>query len=95
VGKPVAGEGVVLPLPQTNLQAGKLRPAVVAVDLAGDDLMLCQITSQLRFDGYSIPLILADFDSGRLAVDRFIRPNRLFTIDHSVIRYVVGRVKAA
>jgi hypothetical protein len=28
MGKPVAGEVVVLPFPQTNLQSGKRRPAL-------------------------------------------------------------------
>ena len=48
MGKPVAGDVVVLPFPQTNLQPGKRRPALVVADLAGDDLILCQITIQIR-----------------------------------------------
>ena len=36
MAKPVAGDVVVLPLPQTNLQPGKRRPALVVVDLTGD-----------------------------------------------------------
>jgi mRNA interferase MazF len=80
MGKPVAGEVVVLLFPQTNLQAGKRRPAFVVADLGGDDLILCQITSQSRSDGYSIPLTSLDFERGRLAVDSFVRPNRLFTV---------------
>lgn len=59
MGKPVVGEVVVLPFPQTNLQSGKRRPALVVVDLPGDDLILCQITSQMRSDGFSVPLALA------------------------------------
>jgi mRNA interferase MazF len=54
MGKPVTGEVVVLPFPQTNLQAGERRPALVVANLAGDDLILCQITSQARHDGYSV-----------------------------------------
>ena len=73
MGKPVAGEVVVLPFPQTNLQSGKRRPALVVANLAGDDLILCQITHQARLDGYSVPLSAADFEQGRLAVDSFIR----------------------
>lgn len=46
MGKPVVGEVVVLPFPQTNLQSGKRRPALVVADLPGNDLILCQITSQ-------------------------------------------------
>ena len=92
MGKPVVGEVVVLPFPQTNLQAGKRRPALVVANLAGDDLILCQITSQARSDGYSVPLVLADFERGRLAVDSFIRPHRLFTVEQSVILYAAGKV---
>jgi hypothetical protein len=36
VAKPVAGDVVVLPFPQTNLRPGKRRPALVVADLTGD-----------------------------------------------------------
>ena len=93
MGKPVIGEVVVLPFPQTNLQSGKRRPALVVADLAGDDLVLCQITSQARSDGHSVPLHFADFERGRLALDSFIRSNRLFTVEQSVILYAAGKIK--
>ena len=95
MGKPVIGEVVVLPFPQTDLQTGKRRPALVVADLVGDDLILCQITSQARSDGFSVPLLAADFERGRLAVDSFIRPNRLFTVEQSVILYAAGKVSDA
>ena len=93
MGKPVAGEVVVFSFPQTNLQSGKRRPALVVADLRGGDLILCQITSQARSDGYSVPLTAADFERGRLVRDSFIRPNRLFTVEQSVILYAAGKVK--
>src|SRR6266436_9838 len=93
MGKPVVGEVVVLPFPQTDLQAGKRRPALVVANLPGDDLILCQITSQSRNDGFSISLLIADFERGRLVKDSFIRPNRLFTVEQSVILYAAGKVK--
>jgi hypothetical protein len=37
MGKPVVGEVVVLPFPQTSLQSGKRRPALVVAGLLGDD----------------------------------------------------------
>ncbi|SRR6266404_2973208 len=92
MGKPVVGEVVVLPFPQTNLQAGKRRPALVVADLSGDDLILCQITSQASSDNYSVPLTSTDFQRGRLAVDSFVRPNRLFTVEQSVILYAAAKV---
>ena len=90
MGKPVAGDIVVLPFPQTNLQQGKRRPAVVVVDLPGDDLILCQITSQAHRDSYSIALDKADFQSGQLHVRSYIRPNRLFTAEQSVVLYTAA-----
>jgi mRNA interferase MazF len=93
MGKPVTGEVVVLPFPQTDLQAGKRRPALVVASLPGDDLILCQITSQSRNDGFSIPLLVTDFERGQLARDSFIRPNRLFTVEQSVVLYAAGKVK--
>jgi mRNA interferase MazF len=90
VGKPVVGDVVVLPFPQANLQIGKRRPALVVPNLAGDDLILCQITSQSRSDKYSIPLTEADFTKGKLAVASFARANRLFSVDQSVILYIAA-----
>ena len=90
MGKPVVGEVVVLPFPQANLKAGKGRPALVVADLTGDDLILCQITSQARSDSYSIPLAAADFERGRLAVDSFTRPSRMFTVEQSVVLYAAA-----
>lgn len=95
MGKPLVGEVVVLPFPQTDLQAGKRRPALVVANLTGDDLILCQITSQSRRDGYSVPLESGDFERGRLSVDSFIRPNRLFTVEQSVILYSTAKVKSS
>jgi mRNA interferase MazF len=62
-------------------------------DLAGDDLILCQITSQVRADGHAVALTAVDFERGRLAVDSFIRANRLFTVEQSVILYAAAKVK--
>jgi len=85
VGKPVVGDVVVLPFPQTNLLPGKRRPALVVANLTGDDVILCQITSQTHRDSYSIALDVDDFQTGQLNVRSYIRPNRLFTAEHSVI----------
>src|SRR5688500_8401068 len=93
MGKPVIGEVVVLPFPQTDLQAGKRRPAPVVADLSGDDLILCQITTRARRDDYSVSLTTGDFARGHLNVDSFIRANRLFTVDQSVILYSAAKVK--
>ena len=50
------GDVVVLNFPFSDLSQTKRRPALILAVLQGDDLILCQITSQAREDGYSIRL---------------------------------------
>lgn len=95
MGKPVAGDVVIIPFPQTDLKVGKARPALVLVELPGDDLILCQVTSQAKFDGFSIPLNATDFARGSLPLASFLRPNRLFTVDQAVIIRTAGQIKRA
>jgi mRNA interferase MazF len=68
---------------------------LASATLAGGDVILCQITSQARFDAYSVPLEAADFSSGGLNQDSKIRPNRLFTADEGIILYRAGHVSTA
>ena len=86
------GEVVVIPFPFSDLSGNKRRPALVIADWGGDDIMLCQITSQAKRDGLEIPLQAADFSTGQLPIDSHIRPNKIFTADRRIIRYVVGKV---
>ncbi|MEX2316145.1 MAG: type II toxin-antitoxin system PemK/MazF family toxin [Pirellulales bacterium] len=92
MAKPIAGDVVVLPFPQTNLRPGERRTALVVVDLPGDDLILCQITSQAHRDSNSVSVDANDFQSGRLSIGSNIRPNRLFTVEQSVVLYSAGRL---
>jgi mRNA interferase MazF len=58
--------------------------------LAGDDVLLCQITSKTIVDDYAIPITDMDFTSGGLNQSSNIRPNRLFTADGKIILYRAG-----
>lgn len=90
--KLVKGDIVVLPFPFSDLSATKKRPALVVATLAGDDVICCQITSEARFDAYSIALSSPDFN-GQLQQKSMIRPNKLFTADRSIILYKIGSLK--
>jgi mRNA interferase MazF len=90
VGKPVAGEVVVIPFPQTDLARGKRRPALVLADLPGDDLILCQITRRQRSDGPSIPLDESDLSEANCASKASFVHQRLFTVETALILYSVG-----
>ncbi len=89
----VKGDIVVLPFPYSDLSASKKRPAMVLADLKGDDIILCQITSQFVKDDYAIALDNSDFVKGSLNQPSNIRPNRLFTAEKSIIDRKIGTVK--
>ncbi len=59
------------------------------------DLILCQITSRAHSDAYSIPLDRTDLERGQLGQPCFIRPQRLFTVEHHIILSSIGKVQAA
>ncbi len=44
----VKGEIVVVPFPFSDLSNTKKRPSLVIAQLKGNDIILCQITSQFR-----------------------------------------------
>ncbi|MCE5345543.1 MAG: type II toxin-antitoxin system PemK/MazF family toxin [Bacteroidales bacterium] len=81
----IKGDIVVIPFPFSDLSGSKKRPALVIADLQGDDIILCQITSQQTRDKYAIQVKESDFKSGKLTAPSNIRPNRIFTADKNII----------
>jgi mRNA interferase MazF len=92
MGAFVKGAVVVVPFPFSDLSQSKRRPALVVANLAGDAIILCQITSQAIKDSYAISLDDSDFADGTLQRPSNIRPNRLFTTDSNIIQYQVGNI---
>lgn len=66
---------------------------MVLADLKGDDIILCQLTSQFVKDNYAIALDSPDFIKGSLNKPSNIRPNRLFTAEKSIITRKIGTFK--
>ena len=66
----VKGDVVVLPFPFSDLSQSKKRPAIVVAPLQGDDVILCQITTVVHSDLYSILLEEKDFVTGSLLYSR-------------------------
>lgn len=86
----VKGDVVVVPFPFSDLSQSKRRPALVMATLQGDDVILCQITSQQVRDDYAVALTEADFLTGSLRQASNLRPNRVFTADQGILLYKVG-----
>lgn len=62
----VKGDVIVVPFPFSDLTLAKRRPALVIAELEGDDLILCQITSQHIRDRYAVSIDENDFETGTL-----------------------------
>jgi mRNA interferase MazF len=88
----VKGDVVVIPFPFSDLSANKKRPALVLTSFSGEDILLCQITSQCPDEKFAVSLKAMDFTTGSLPLDSFIRTSRLFTADNKLIIRKVGSI---
>lgn len=93
-----AGHLVLLPFPHTNLKAGKKRPALVLTDAtyneASRDVVLAYVTSQPQSGPWTVPVAGQDLASGSLALDSWVRVDRLATVDKKLVLRAVARLNA-
>jgi mRNA interferase MazF len=94
VARFVRGDVVVLPFPFSDLSNYKRRPALVLAGAGGNEVILCQITSQTIRDQYAVSLEISDFETGSINKASNIRPNRIFTADEHIILYRAGHIAA-
>lgn len=88
----VKGEAVVLEFPYSDLSSVKRRPSLILAELKGENLILCQITGQIRPDPDLVYLFRGDFEDRGLQKDSFILPSFIFTLHKSKIKYSVGKI---
>jgi mRNA interferase MazF len=93
-----AGQVVVFHFPQTDLEEGKLRPALLLGKLPGnyDDWLICMISSQTRqyIDGFDEIVRENDNDFGEsgLKVASVIRVGRLAVVSGDILIGAIGQV---
>lgn len=92
MGKLAVGSVVLVTFPFSNLKGQKVRPAMVLADSEFGNYILCQITSKVYSSKNAIPLVITEFSEGSLPVKSFVRPDKLFTADMSIIKGVAGIV---
>jgi mRNA interferase MazF len=93
MGTFAVGDVVLLPFPYADLKRFKKRPALVVGEAEFDNLILCQITSKGDTSIRAISLHNADFSKGTLRIDSYIRFDKLFTVEPSIILGRVGALK--
>lgn len=92
---PSVGDVVIIPFPYSDLSQSKRRPALVLAEVGRGDFLLCQITSKKYDDSHALSLKEADFLSGSIRRDSFIRAAKLFTANEALILGVAGHLKSA
>ncbi len=95
MGKFTIGEVVLVSFPFSNLQGQKVRPALVLARAELGDLILCQITSKPYTSKLAITIKLEDFTKGNLPIVSYVRPNKIFTANSSIIHRTVGQLAPA
>ena len=86
------GSVVLVTFPFSNLKGQKIRPALVLANVEFGNLILCQITSKPYTSKTAICIKSENFTQGNLPVTSFVRPDKLFTADATIIKAVVGQL---
>lgn len=90
MGKFAVGTVVLISFPFSNLKGQKIRPALVLAQVEFENLILCQITSKPYSSKSAIQIISSDFTQGGLPVESYVRPDKLFTADATIIKNTAG-----
>ncbi len=88
----VVGSVVLVTFPFSDLKGQKVRPALVLANVEFDNLILCQITSKPYTSKLSICIKSEDFSEGNLPVISYVRPDKLFTADTTIIKDTIGKL---
>lgn len=89
----VKGEVVILEFPFSNLTEAKRRPSLIIKVPKGNDLIVCQITGKSYVKSVEILIKKVDLQKGNLKVDSYLRIDKIFSIEKSLIKYKIGSLK--
>ena len=81
----IVGDIVVVRFPFSDLTSSKKRPALVLGISNNSDHILCQITSKPYSSAFAVQIDDNSYQEGSLPIVSYIRPDKIFTADQSVI----------
>ena len=93
MGSFAVGEVVLIAFPYADFSRFKKRPALIVGLAEFNNVILCQITSKADTSKRAIELHDTDFSTGTLNLVSYIRPDKLFTVEPTVIEKTVGNLK--
>lgn len=88
---------VLISFPFSNFQESKVRPVVV---LSNDvynkkfaDFIAIPLTSNMKLRNHTVVITSAELETGKLIVDSRAKVDKVFSVEQSLIRKKIGRVK--
>ena len=93
MGSYTVGDVVIVPFPYADFSKFKKRPALVVGQAEFNNLILCQITSKADTSALALSINDSNFAQGTLSIKSFIRYDKLFTVESSVLEGVIGSLK--
>lgn len=94
MGLSAVGSIVVVAFPFSDFRGYKKRPALVVAHAEFNNLIVCQITTNEATSKRAISLNGNDFSSGGLPAVSYIRPDKLFTLEPSVVLSKAGSISS-
>lgn len=88
------GDVALFAFPFADLRLAKKRPVLIVACAEFNCYIICQITSKATSNN-AISLQDSDFIHGGLKVNSYVRSDKLFTIDSSIIQAKLGTVTTA
>ncbi|MEK9167247.1 MAG: type II toxin-antitoxin system PemK/MazF family toxin [Patescibacteria group bacterium] len=92
MGKLAVGTVVLAHFPYSDFQRYKKRPALIIGLAEFGDVILCQITSSKTASHRAIKLVRSGFAEGGLPTTSYVRPDKIFTVDQSIVERRLGRL---
>jgi mRNA interferase MazF len=90
----VKGDVIVIDFPFSNLVQFKSRPVLIIKVPKGGDVIVNQITGSSYEKSVEIKIENKDFSKGSLKRDSYLRLDKIFSIEKSLIKYKIGSLKS-
>lgn len=88
---------VLISFPFSNFQKSKVRPVVVMSNDVYNkkfaDFIAIPLTSNMKLRYHTVVITNAELETGKLIVDSRAKVDKVFSVEQSLVRKKIGRVK--
>ncbi len=88
---------ILISFPFSNLEESKVRPVVIVSNDAyndkSGDFVAVPLTSNLKTRRHAMKITSKDLETGMLIVDSLVKVDKIFSVEKSLARKKIGKVK--